>query len=196
MPIYLVRWPDLSCSLVRADSRIRLLDILDELADPSGVQVWPYEGPLFIDITLPAQVSVRKDPERAPDRPLTPDDIVIGEVDGIALIEEPKVEFAGCDTGADTKDAIMAQAFPHLHEVLYQNAQFDDVGRLVVDSEAVRDAVREEAMQMVVASWRDASVLRSDDPDAAIAAQMGTSVEWIKILRAGLEAEDDDGVPF
>lgn len=36
MPIYLVRWPDLSASLVRAGSEEELLVTLDEVANPSG----------------------------------------------------------------------------------------------------------------------------------------------------------------
>ena len=48
MPLYVVRWPNLSCALVRADSPDAVLDILDEYADPSTVRIVPYDGPVFL----------------------------------------------------------------------------------------------------------------------------------------------------
>jgi hypothetical protein len=36
MPIYLVRWPDLSAALVKASLEDELVEILDELANPEG----------------------------------------------------------------------------------------------------------------------------------------------------------------
>ena len=36
MPIYLVRWPDLSAALVKAGSEEELLDTLDQVANPKG----------------------------------------------------------------------------------------------------------------------------------------------------------------
>ena len=36
MPIYLVRWPDLSAALVKASSEDDLVEILDEVANPEA----------------------------------------------------------------------------------------------------------------------------------------------------------------
>jgi hypothetical protein len=49
MPIYLVRWPDLSASLVRAQHEDDLIDTLDQVANPDGCEWAVYKGPLFID---------------------------------------------------------------------------------------------------------------------------------------------------
>jgi hypothetical protein len=65
MPIYLVRWPDLSASLVRAPSEEHLLDILDQTANPEGCEWEEYDGPLAIDFRLPAEWHIRD--ERAGD---------------------------------------------------------------------------------------------------------------------------------
>ena len=54
MPIYLVRWPDLSASLVRARNEADLIDTLDQVGNPDGCEWSRYEGPLFIDVRLPA----------------------------------------------------------------------------------------------------------------------------------------------
>jgi hypothetical protein len=55
MPIYLVRWPDLSASLVRASHEDELIDTLDQVANPDGCEWSVYEGRLFIGVRLPAQ---------------------------------------------------------------------------------------------------------------------------------------------
>jgi hypothetical protein len=52
MPLYLVRWPTLVASIVRADNEDHLTDVLDEVASP-GEAVWTeYDGPLWIDVSL------------------------------------------------------------------------------------------------------------------------------------------------
>ena len=38
MPLYLVRWPDLSASLVSAENDEHLLDILDQVDNPEGCE--------------------------------------------------------------------------------------------------------------------------------------------------------------
>ena len=44
MPIYLVRWPDLSASLVRARHEDDLIDTLDQVANPEGMRVVRVRG--------------------------------------------------------------------------------------------------------------------------------------------------------
>jgi len=60
MPIYLVRWPDLAASLVRAQDDDELIDILDQVANPEGCEWSVYDGPLFIDFQLPVEWSIRE----------------------------------------------------------------------------------------------------------------------------------------
>ena len=51
MPIYLVRWPDLSAALVKASSEDELVEILDEVANPDGSTWSVYRGPLFLEFS-------------------------------------------------------------------------------------------------------------------------------------------------
>ena len=46
MPVYLVRWPDLSAALVKAGSEDELIGILDEVGNPDGCTWSIYRGPL------------------------------------------------------------------------------------------------------------------------------------------------------
>ena len=59
MPLYLVRWPTLAASLVRAPDEGELLDILDEAADPGGCTYEVYRGPVWIDFEVPFGVRDR-----------------------------------------------------------------------------------------------------------------------------------------
>src|SRR6266581_2015799 len=77
MLIYLVRWQDLSASLVQAETEEHLLDILDQVGNPDDCEWSIYEGPLFIDFRLPVEWSL-KDGRRA--TPVTPEQVVIGNV--------------------------------------------------------------------------------------------------------------------
>lgn len=52
MPLYLVRWQNLSVSLVKARDKTRLLDILDEVDNPVECKIEVYKGPLFISLDL------------------------------------------------------------------------------------------------------------------------------------------------
>src|SRR2546426_6261306 len=61
MSIYLVRWPDLSASLVPADGDEQLLDILDQVGNPDDCEWNIYDGPLFIDFRLPVEWSIQDD---------------------------------------------------------------------------------------------------------------------------------------
>jgi hypothetical protein len=56
MPLYLVRWPSLAASLVRAENENELLAILDEAADPGGCTYEIYRGPVWIDFDVPFEV--------------------------------------------------------------------------------------------------------------------------------------------
>ena len=81
MPIYLVRWPDLSASLVRARHEDDLIDILDQVANPDGCEWSVYQGPLFIDFQLPAEWHIE---DERPDEPVTPAQVVVGDVGRMA----------------------------------------------------------------------------------------------------------------
>ena len=49
MPIYLVQWPDLSVSVIRANDEEHLQELLDHVTEPS-LAIWvEYDGPLWFE---------------------------------------------------------------------------------------------------------------------------------------------------
>ncbi len=190
MPLFLVRWPNMSCALVRARRRTDLLDILDEQDNPDGVEITRYNGPVFLDFTLATDrpLPVRdgvSDDDRVP---LTEHDIDVGDVQRLADGEFPAVRIPSTDTGSAMYKALLSGAFPHLHRALSAERD-EDVES--ADVELVRAAAREEAMVLVRASWRWAGVVRSDDPVNEIAARLGTSPEHVRDLQRQAEEESE-----
>ena len=53
MALYLVRWPDLPCTLVTALDENHLGYLLDEVGNPEGCRWTEYDGLVFIDFHLP-----------------------------------------------------------------------------------------------------------------------------------------------
>ncbi|NJL71764.1 MAG: hypothetical protein HC888_09150 [Candidatus Competibacteraceae bacterium] len=50
MPIYIVRWPNRSASIVRAADEEHFAHLLDDVGDP-GSAIWEeYDGPLWVDL--------------------------------------------------------------------------------------------------------------------------------------------------
>jgi len=66
--MYLVRWPDLSAALVSAANEDDLMDILDEVADPTGSMWTRYRGPVFLEFHLNAELNIERGDDEA-DRP-------------------------------------------------------------------------------------------------------------------------------
>ncbi|MCP4968000.1 MAG: hypothetical protein GY926_22550, partial [bacterium] len=58
MALYLVRWPDLSCTLVTAHDEEHLVYLLDEVRNPVGWRWTEYDGPVFIDFRLPVRITI------------------------------------------------------------------------------------------------------------------------------------------
>ncbi len=118
MPLYLVRWPTLVASIVRADDEDHLTDILDEVASP-GDAVWTeYDGPLWVDLPLGIQAEFEGDDwkltgvESAAKKPL------LGAT----------IETEACDTSSEMFHTILAMAFPHLHGLI--DGADDETGEL------------------------------------------------------------------
>ena len=187
MPLYLARWPDLSCALVKAHSRAELLDILDELDNPEGVEIHPYDGPLFLDFTLATDrpLPIRDGVSRAPGEPLSDRDIEIGDVQELAAGTFPEVQIPETETGIAMYEALLEGAFPHLHRVLVTDRGDEETA----DVERVKAAAREEAMVLVRATVRLAAIARSDDPVAIIAAQLGTSIENVRDIQRQVDKD-------
>ena len=163
MPIYLVRWPNLSAALVKAGSEDELIEILDEVGNPDGCTWSPYSGPLFLDFSLPAKFSVKERGETA--GPLGPEDVVVEDVSGLTDGSALEVAIAEGDTGLDMSEAIEKQAFPHVFKVRHELGEEPTEATL-------RDAVKTELETLLRASWKLEHVRRRDDLASRLAAEM------------------------
>jgi hypothetical protein len=183
MPVYLVRWPDLSAALVKAGSEDELVEILDEVANPDGCTWSIYRGPLFLEISLPVRFEVKERDGRA--GPIPPQDILVEDVSELHEGAFLEVEIAGADTGGDMSEAIEKRAFPHVFKA--RHGRDDDP----TDDE-LREAVRAELRTLVRASWRREHVRRRDDPESRLAAEMDAPV---RLARRWIEAADREPPP-
>lgn len=117
MPIYLVRWQDLSAALVAADDERALVRTLDELADVEGVTWSVYRGPLWVELEVPVALGFanRRGREGAP---LRLSDVRLGDTAELrpgAL----DVSAAASATGRAMVEEVYRKAFPRLHRALY-----------------------------------------------------------------------------
>jgi hypothetical protein len=174
MPIYLVRWPDLSAALVKASSEEKLELILDEVANPEGCTWSVYRGPLFIELALPARFHVDDEARRRPE-PLRPEDVTIDGVDALAEGVPLEVSLPPSDTAAEMCQAIERKAFPHVFGARHEPGE--------PDREELRKAVAAELQVLLQASWTREQVLRRDDVDARVAADLGAPLSLVRKWR-------------
>jgi hypothetical protein len=144
MPLYLVRWPLMKASLIRAESEEHLLDILDEVASPTACTWKKYNGPLWIDFEIPG---VEQHPKRP--GPLELDEVSIENPE--EAVEEPVTSLPESETVAEMIDGIRKIAFPQLQKALERFfAEDDDFGNgplRLEQIEAVRAAVARDEVQ-------------------------------------------------
>lgn len=184
MPLYLVRWPDLAASLVKADDEDDLVDTLDEIANPDGCKWKVYRGPVFVHFELPAKVSVNW-PEGAKG-PMQAEYVQVEDVRELRTGAALSASVADGDTGSEMQDHVLAFAFPHLKK-LFDKAEAEAEDRETLDRDAVCAAVKEDTMLLVSASWRAAQLDRAQDPDSKLAAAMDAPVSLVRYWRARQE---------
>lgn len=178
MPLYIVRWPTFCVSLVKARDEDDLVNILDEVADPSGCRWAVYRGPLWIDLDLPLDVrwdeTKKKRSSPAEEAP---------EVTGVEDLQTGHVPYSVSigegDTGADMRDAITTWAFPSIQRV-FEEREDEEQPELA----ALRAAVKAEIQELVRYTWRAAQVERRDDPEAELLRALGLAspTPWLKAL--------------
>lgn len=112
MPLYLVRWPTLKASLVRARDEDELIYYLDEVADPGGCTYKVYKGPVWIDFKLPFTIR-----DVTPDKkvPTEPSDFTVDPPPGF----DPEVpvmsaEISESEAAGEMRLKILSFAFPSL----------------------------------------------------------------------------------
>lgn len=176
MPLYLVRWADLTASFVNAADEEELIDILDEIANPDAATWSEYDGPLHIEFAVPAKWHVAEDPAKGDATPLKPEQLVVddvSEVESGTLVAEAQ---AGGGTSTAMIEEIYRVAFPHLHAVLYEEPLPEDGP----DPDRITAATRQELMRQVQFSWRAQGLERQDDHISRIAAEMDASPRWVE----------------
>lgn len=198
MPIYLVRWPDLSASLVRAVNEEHLLDILDQEANPEGCEWSVYDGPLAIDFRLPANWSIR---DERPGEPVAPSQVVIEDVGPMAcehIVGTLELSCAGGDDGHDMGEAILQKAFPVLQAAAEKFRSSDEAeeANFILPEADLRKALHAELARMLKASWRQAQVKRGTDPISKLAQDMDLPIElarkYAEIASERSQGGDDD----
>jgi hypothetical protein len=177
MPLYLVRWPDLSAALVKAASEDELVEILDEVDNPEACTWSVYRSPVFLEFSLPASFMVRERGE-GETRPTSSSDVVVGDVSRLQRRDPLEISFAG-ETGWAMCQAIEEKVFPNVYEA--RQHRFEEE----LDAGALGDAVRADLEPLVRASWRLENVSRAEDPASQLATMMGAPVrlarQWIAI---------------
>lgn len=191
MPLYVVRWPNLSAALVRAEDEVDLIDILDEEANPSGCRWEVYHGPLFVDFALAASMDIEPRADGGEDtgeRPLDPARIRIVEHEDLAArAVSPTHLRPGGESGVFMVEEVCRFAFPAMAAVYY-DGEYEDI-----DPSVLQAALREDAMYLVEYSWRRSQMYRSDDPEAQLAVLMDASPQWLRAMRERAANRDGKG---
>jgi hypothetical protein len=169
MPLFLVRCANLSAAFVNARDENHLVDILDEVGDPSGAKWHVYRGPQHIELDVPFEIQVTGKGGRA--RSLA--DVSVTNCPEELELDAVTFGAANSDTGSEMLDAIWKFAFPNLFRAFTGN-----------DWSLSRDEAKKAATKdldvLVQALWQMDHLGRSPDPDAALATMAGTSLRQIK----------------
>jgi len=198
MPIYVVRWPGLVASLVRAEDEEQLLDILDQVGNADDCEWSVYEGPLFLHFELPAKSSCK---DERPGEPVAPEQVVVEDVGPMAerhVVDTMEMSLAECDEGHDTGMAILEKAFPNLHAAIERLVATDDGAERegVLSEPELRKALHAELARLLKASWRQAQLERKTDAVSTLAREMDLSValarQYAELAQEAPQGDDDD----
>ena len=195
MPLYLVRWANVSAAIVHAEDEDELGMILDELGDPGAAMWEEYEGPLWIEFS----------PKwRQRDGKFEIDDSDFSEETGVSEVLHASV--AATDTGEEMYRELAERLFPHLHAAIEQTL----ASGLEPDAVKARlgEAFAAEQWQHELLEERDrrsrgdepqlmrelgvslvAKLTSYDDGPEQLAAQLHDDLTWRAILRRRLELE-------
>jgi len=198
MPIYLVRWPSLSASIVRADDEEHLMFILDQSSNPEGCAWWVYDSPLAIDVKLPVRWHVRD--ERSGE-PVTPDQVVVEDIGPLArehAVDTLQLALSNGEEGGDTAEAILDKAFPVLQAMLeaFQSRDEAEEQDFIPPEADLHEALHTELARLLTASWRRAQVDKGKDPISQLARYMDMPGGLVRALADGVaKGQQSDGKP-
>jgi hypothetical protein len=206
MPLYLVRWPALSASLILAEDEAELMNLLDEVGDPGGCTWEEYQGPLWVDFELPADVLVSHPSDEEDPPPPPPEGTRASrrkyrtselELDGLeALAELPDLTLvptfpAGSETVLDMHEAIRGQVFPHIHALAEKAAERKQPER-PLSLRALRKAVQDDLQPYIDWLHRQDELDARTDPEAMLLKMLGVTTltpALLEGLKQALAAE-------
>lgn len=173
MPIYLVRWPTLSASLVRARNQEELLDILDEVADPGACTFKVYQGPIWVDFDLPFEITDVDGDQvtSAADLRVEPEPGFTGEIDAESLL---RLGTPVCDAVTDMRLEVLRGAFPTLARLLDERTSTGERAPEDLDRE-LRAALVAELSPLVEHLREAAAIEARDDFEATMMKQLGVT---------------------
>jgi hypothetical protein len=151
MPLYLVRWPGLEASIVRADDEDHLTALLDEVASPTEATWTEYEGPLWVDVSFGLDAKHEEE-----GRAWT----VVG---ADKATKQPwlgaTVQTGDSETADEMIGAVIAAAFPNLSTVI-EEADDEQLDLEKVDAAALRDLAEHAPSGVTPASLRELEKVR------------------------------------
>ena len=166
MPLYLVRWPLLKASIIRARDETELVDKLDEVGDPGGCTWQVYRGPLWIDFDVPIEFAPNYRDDR---RPMSRDELGVRGVEKLHTNQDwvQSTIPTGSDTARGMSEKILGKAFPALSKVVVNDEH----------SEAqLREALLDDLEPLIKYDWRQAQLGRRTDKEAEIMKLFGVSM--------------------
>jgi len=174
VPLYLVRWPTLHASLVRARDEDHLLTLLDEVADPGGCIYQVYRGPLWVDLELPFEIR-----DITPEKPdaTDPSDFTVDPTPAFELDRGPAIlrpVQASSETADLMSSAMMQFAFPNLARYLGRRLDDDDGNDEPEEHfpEAMRAALVADLWPLVHQLQAEKSVAEGEGIEADLMRQM------------------------
>lgn len=182
MPLYLVRWPTLAASIVRARNEADLMDRLDEVDDPGACRWTVYNGPLWVDLELPVQVEV---PQEAALEDTT---ATLAGADELSEFVRFDADTGGCDTGGEMTEAVTRWAFPHLH-ALHAKLGGEEEPIPLAD---VEQALRAELRELWQYRWRVAQMETKTGHEAELMRNAGLTKAPPWFLKQAARSERDD----
>jgi hypothetical protein len=168
MPLFLVRWPHLRASIIRARDEEHLKDILDEVDDPGGCTWSLYRGPLWVDFWVPVEFVPKF---REDGLPMTSDEFELKGVE--ALVDDVRMKVSAerdSETSLQMETAVLEKAFPATAKLAESSYE---AGGKVAELET---ALREDLKPLLQYDWRLANEQRAEGPEAEARRTLGVSV--------------------
>jgi hypothetical protein len=189
MPMYLVRWPTLRASLVRARDEDELIYYLDEVADPGGCTYKVYKGPIWIDFDLPFTIR-----DITPEKkvPTEPSDFTVDPPPGFA-VDDPviRAEISESEAAGEMRLKILRFAFPSLAKFLDERedafcCDAEDPDTAEPYPAEMRAALVADLMPLVKHCQACADLRQRDDLEAELMKVVGVTI-MLPSMRRGLE---------